>query len=565
MKNMFGISFTSTDFWRRKLAGRTELKVVDDGIVGRDFGIGDGGARALAKALKGNSTLVLLDLSKKGLTTHNDNPFFALCRTLAHTIGNEGAGALAEALEGNCTLRYLDLGRNAINGWGVRVFGKVLQGNTVLASLNLENNGIGDDGACSLAEGLRVNSTLKLLRLTFNTIGNMGVQALAEALKHNVVLSDLNLRWNSFDVEGVLALADMLRVNSTLSNLDLKINSIGRDGARALLSVLELNPSVEALELSSGTGDDLLDDLVVQIRRAVASPGLNVLNGQNVRSSYEVEPKQLVRGEFLGSGGFGTVFEGTYQKHTRVALKVLNGSDLVGSQLEEAVSDLEREMAVWSQLPYHANVLPLMGWCREPLCLVTTFMARGTAKNYLKSLQPPYESRAVHRLLFQVALGMNHLHSRPTPILHLDLKGDNILVDEIGIAKVADFGLSKIRATASLHSTNRGGGTTVFKAPETFARPNPKPGTATDVYAFGVTMWELFSLGEIPLLREARLLGPDAFGERIRTDPGFRPQRPYGCPDATWGLMQRCWAMDAAERPRFEEVADELKAIFESL
>ncbi|KAI9029116.1 kinase-like domain-containing protein, partial [Hyaloraphidium curvatum] len=221
-------------------------------------------------------------------------------------------------------------------------------------------------------------------------------------------------------------------------------------------------------------------------------------------SSYEIDPKHLQQGGFLGRGGFGMVMEGTYQKHTKVALKMINdGAGLSGRQLQKAVAGLEQEMEVWSRLPYHANVLPLMGWCREPLCLVTLLMSGGTAKRYLGGLRPtPWEPRAVHRLLFQVALGMHHLHSRPTPILHVDLKGDNILVDENGVAKVSDFGMSRIRATASLQSTKGQGGTPMYMAPELFVRPRPKPGTPTDVYAFGMTMWELLSEGDTPLLDE---------------------------------------------------------------
>ncbi|KAI9007845.1 hypothetical protein DFJ74DRAFT_375826 [Hyaloraphidium curvatum] len=185
------------------------------------------------------------------------------------------------------------------------------------------------------------------------------------------------------------------------------------------------------------------------------------------RSSYEIDGKHLEQGRYLGAGGCATVLEGTYQKHTKVALKMIRGSNLTGDELEKVIADVERERDVGSSFPYHVNVLPLMGWCREPLCLVTLLMAGGTAKRYLSGLKPKaYEPRAVHQLLFQVALGMNHLHSLPTPILHLDLKGENVLVDENGIAKVSDFGLSKIRTTAALQSTAHGGGTPVYMAPE---------------------------------------------------------------------------------------------------
>ncbi|KAI9029121.1 hypothetical protein DFJ74DRAFT_657254 [Hyaloraphidium curvatum] len=111
-------------------------------------------------------------------------------------------------------------------------------------------------------------------------------------------------------------------------------------------------------------------------------------------------------------------------------------------------------------------------------------------------------------------------------------------------------------------------------APESFRKPRPTPGTATDVYAFGMTMWELLSEGKTPLMQELLDEGMiipghgidfEEFKPRIRSDPGFRPERPRGIPDATWALMQRCWAMDAAARPGFGEVADEMKRILDAL
>ncbi|KAI9020314.1 hypothetical protein DFJ74DRAFT_672829 [Hyaloraphidium curvatum] len=80
-----------------------------------------------------------------------------------------------------------------------------------------------------------------------------------------------------------------------------------------------------------------------------------------------------------------------------------------------------------------------------------------------------------------------------------------------------------------------------------------------------MTMWELLSRGQKPLWSALQAYGAEAFGERVRTDPKFRPPRPYACPDATWDLITRCWAMDAAARPRFEEIADELKAILDGM
>ncbi|KAI9012189.1 kinase-like domain-containing protein [Hyaloraphidium curvatum] len=207
-------------------------------------------------------------------------------------------------------------------------------------------------------------------------------------------------------------------------------------------------------------------------------------------------------------------------------------------------------------------VQPLIGWCAEPFCMVTRFMPNGTALDYLRKQR--WHRPTILAVLFDVARGMNHLYSRPTPILHSDLKGANVLVDENGTAKVADFGLSKVRS-GSTRQTNFLGGTPPYMAPEVWANRRGRP---SDVYAFGMMMWELWSEGDIPL--EEEMADEDIhsamhLGERIKEDKEseFRPKRPDPCPDSAWELMSRCWAFDAAARPTFREVADALRATIE--
>ncbi|KAI9022650.1 kinase-like domain-containing protein [Hyaloraphidium curvatum] len=599
-------------YWRELLAGQRVL------AAGCRL-IGDTGARALAEALGGASML--------GLVLHNNHIGDAGARALAgalmvstalkdldmgsNSIGDEGASAIAESLKGCSALTHLNLYNNSIAAEGARALASALKAHPALTRLILESNSIGPGGALALADAIRENSVLVTLDLRRNAIGDDGARALLSALELSTSLEELLLADNG--ISGALrdriaaAVGDPGRKQRAMR----KRREIAAERLREAERAKEEQQAArqrqrEADEAETRRKQQRLEDEArarqAQEREAELARRLEELRFREEEverkmaeaeerakqargdSGYEppITPRpatkptspDLEQGQHLGAGAFGTVTAGSYQKHTKVAIKMIRDSNLSGRQLEGAIAGLEREMEVWSRLPYHVNVLPLMGWCREPLCLVTLLMPGGTAKKYLAGLKPKaYEPRAVHRLLFQVALGMNHLHSRPTPILHLDLKGDNVLVDENGVAKISDFGMSKIRATAALHSTQRSGGTAVFMAPEAFARPRAKPGTATDVYAFGMTMWELLSQGDLPLfdeLMDEDLLIPghgvdmEAFGERLRSDPRFRPERPRGIPDATWALMQRCWAFDAAARPAFGEVADELKSILDS-
>ncbi|KAI9029521.1 kinase-like domain-containing protein [Hyaloraphidium curvatum] len=610
-------------YWRARLAGKTTFEPEGEAI-------GDSGVRALADALRGNSTLKTLDLDE-------------------NSIGVAGARAIAETLKWNSVLATLLLKNNSIGDEGARALLSSLELNPSLTRLDLANNGISDalleeikkavsdPGRKGRALQNRMCPTCKMMPKLMGfdycsrpcakvAMQGHGIQKAVEdpGRKDRVLLmqNDLEIERNGVSErarggerareadraretehlrEAELAReAERRRIEAEQQAARQRQREAAEDEARRKQEQLEdeararqarereaeLARRLEQVKLREEEAERKIAEAQEMAKQArgdsgydpaitprPADPASPAGERGSTRSSHEISPAHLEQGRFLGAGGFGTVIEGTYQKHTRVALKMIHGSNLRGRQLEKAIAELEREMDVWSRLPYHVNVLPLMGWCRDPLCLVTLLMPGGTAKNYLGSLQPkPWDPRAVHRLLFQVALGMNHLHSLPTPILHLDLKGDNVLVDENGVAKISDFGMSKIRATASLHSTKRSGGTPVFMAPETFARPRPKPGTATDVYAFAMTMWELLSEGDIPLgdeLMDEDLMVPghgvdmEAFGARLRTDPSFRPERPRGLPDATWGLMTRCWALDAGERPGFGEVADELKRILD--
>ncbi|KAI9030620.1 kinase-like domain-containing protein [Hyaloraphidium curvatum] len=220
-------------------------------------------------------------------------------------------------------------------------------------------------------------------------------------------------------------------------------------------------------------------------------------------------------------------------------------------QLEKRRADFEAEMLILG-----AASIPRQ--C-SPLCMVTTFMPRGTAVQHLGKLS--WNPLTIVKLLFEVALGMNHLHSRPTPILHSDLKGANVLVDENGTARVADFGLTKIRQGATA-GTFFFGGTPAYIAPEVRRHTRSR---ASDVYSFGMMTWELFSMGEMPfeddLLEIPAQAVAQMFGERIKSEPDYRPTRPDGCPDGAWDVMTQCWAFDQAARPAFGAVADGLKGV----
>lgn len=170
------------------------------------------------------------------------------------------------------------------------------------------------------------------------------------------------------------------------------------------------------------------------------------------------------------------------------------------------------------------KVMPLIGWCPQPLCMLTDLMEGGTSIEYLRNKNwEPQE--AIVKLLYDVAKGMTHLHS--LNIVHSDLKPQNILVDSSGKAKVSDFGMSKMRehSTAAAHSQFRGG-TLVFIAPEIFR--DAKRSFKSDVYAFGITAWMLLSEGASPFT---------GIGNIVQVRAAHRSSKKRSLPDKQTGSI----------------------------
>ncbi|XP_040604101.1 NLR family CARD domain-containing protein 3 isoform X4 [Mesocricetus auratus] len=194
--------------------------------------IGNKGAKALARSLLVNRSLITLDLR-------------------SNTIGPQGAKALAEALKKNRTLTSLSLQSNMIKDNGVMCMAEALVSNQTISILQLQKNLIGPTGAQRMADALKQNKSLKELMFSSNTIGDGGAMALAEALKVNQGLENLDLQSNAISNTGVAVLMRALCVNQTLSSLNLRENSISPEGAQALAQALCMNNTLKHLDLTA--------------------------------------------------------------------------------------------------------------------------------------------------------------------------------------------------------------------------------------------------------------------------------------------------------------------------
>ncbi|OCH94020.1 kinase-like protein [Obba rivulosa] len=190
----------------------------------------------------------------------------------------------------------------------------------------------------------------------------------------------------------------------------------------------------------------------------------------------------------LGGGGFGVVIRGEW-RGLPVAVKRIKSNDL---------KELTREVETWYNLR-HDHIVPCYGasLTAEPPFIVLRYMEKGDLLRYLR--QNPDANRV--KLINEVSLGMRYLHDEK--IVHGDIKVVNVLVDDSGKACLTDFGLSiKAQKNESPKRSRSAAGTLRYMAPEAIRGDLT---FATDVYSFGMLIFEVFST-LIHLIRDTDIL-----------------------------------------------------------
>ncbi|NWT92834.1 RIPK4 kinase, partial [Urocynchramus pylzowi] len=208
-------------------------------------------------------------------------------------------------------------------------------------------------------------------------------------------------------------------------------------------------------------------------------------------------------------------------------------------------------------------ILPVYGICREPVGLVMEYMETGSLEKLLASEPLPWELR--FRIIHETAVGMNFLHCMSPPLLHLDLKPANILLDAHYHVKISDFGLAKCNGLSHSHDISMDGlcGTIAYLPPERIKEKNRCFDTKHDVYSFSIVVWGVLTQKK-PFAEENNILHI-----MVKVVKGHRPElpavsksRPHSCNNLI-KLMQKCWQDDPGERPTFQEITSETEALCE--
>ncbi|XP_048464778.1 fibroblast growth factor receptor 2 isoform X2 [Rhincodon typus] len=316
---------------------------------------------------------------------------------------------------------------------------------------------------------------------------------------------------------------------------------------------------------------------LVRITTRLSSTDAPVLAGV---SEYELpeDPKwefsrdKLTLGKPLGEGCFGQVVmaeavgvdKDKPKEPITVAVKMLKDD-----ATEKDLSDLVSEMEMMKMIGKHKNIINLLGACTQdgPLYVIVEFTAKGNLREYLRARRPPGMEYTfdVNRVsdeqltfkdlvscTYQVARGMEYLASQKC--IHRDLAARNVLVTENNVMKIADFGLARDVHNIDYYKKTTNGRLPVkWMAPEAlFDRVYTHQ---SDVWSFGVLMWEIFTLGGspypgIPVEELFKLL-----------KEGHRMDKPANCTNDLYMMMRDCWHAIPSQRPTFKQLVEDLDRI----
>ncbi|XP_032082757.1 fibroblast growth factor receptor 3-like isoform X5 [Thamnophis elegans] len=315
---------------------------------------------------------------------------------------------------------------------------------------------------------------------------------------------------------------------------------------------------------------------LVRITRLSSSEGAMLANVSELElpadPKWELARSRLTLGKPLGEGCFGQVVmaeamgidkEKPSQPVT-VAVKMLKDD-----ATDKDLSDLVSEMEMMKMIGKHKNIINLLGACTQdgPLYVLVEYASKGNLREYLRArrlpgmdysfdtCKMPEEQLAFKDLVscaYQVARGMEYLASQKC--IHRDLAARNVLVTEDHVMKIADFGLARDVHNIDYYKKTTNGRLPVkWMAPEAlFDRVYTHQ---SDVWSFGVLLWEIFTLGGspypgIPVEELFKLL-----------KEGHRMDKPANCTPDLYMIMRECWHAVPSQRPTFKQLVEDLDRV----
>ncbi|XP_048875791.1 tyrosine-protein kinase Fer isoform X1 [Brienomyrus brachyistius] len=275
--------------------------------------------------------------------------------------------------------------------------------------------------------------------------------------------------------------------------------------------------------------------------------GVVLLNPVVKDKKWILNHEDVILGELLGKGNFGEVFKGTLKDKTPVAVKTCK-EDLP----QELKIKFLSEARILKQYD-HPNIVKLIGVCtqRQPIYIVMELVPGGDFLSFLRKKKEDLKTKQLVKFALDAAAGMAYLELKNC--IHRDLAARNCLVGDSNLLKISDFGMSRQEDDGIYSSSGLKQIPIKWTAPE--ALNYGRYSSESDVWSYGILLWETFSLGVCPY--------PGMTNQQAReqVEKGYRMSCPQKCPEEVYKIMQRCWEYKPENRPKFADIQKELAAI----
>ncbi|XP_062622322.1 focal adhesion kinase 1-like isoform X3 [Saccostrea cucullata] len=269
--------------------------------------------------------------------------------------------------------------------------------------------------------------------------------------------------------------------------------------------------------------------------------------------NFELKREDIKLLEVLGEGQFGDVFKGLFTDkdglQSAVAVKTCKEDN------EDSMMEKFLEEALIMQQFDHPHIIHLVGICSEtlPVWIVMELAKHGEMRAYLQNNRTRLDLCTLMLYCHQLSKALSYLESKK--FVHRDIAARNVLVSSHDCVKLGDFGLSRIVDEQSYYKASKGKLPIKWMAPESinFRRFT----TASDVWMFGVCMWEILMYGIKPFqgVKNNDVIGKIENGERLPL--------PIDCPPSLYNLMCQCWSYESSKRPSFSDIKVRLREILD--
>uniref|UniRef100_A0AAY5L6P0 Tyrosine-protein kinase n=1 Tax=Esox lucius TaxID=8010 RepID=A0AAY5L6P0_ESOLU len=268
---------------------------------------------------------------------------------------------------------------------------------------------------------------------------------------------------------------------------------------------------------------------------------------------WVLEHDDVILGQSIGQGNFGEVYSGRLRSNNiPVAVKACK---------ENLATEIKNKFLMEARIlkQYdHPNIVKLIGVCtqQQPIYIIMELVQGGDFLSFLRCEGHNLKSKMLVKMAENVASGMEYLENKKC--IHRDLAARNCLVGEQSIVKISDFGMSREQEDGIYSST--GGLKQIpikWTAPE--ALNYGRYTMDSDVWSFGVLLWETFSRGLTPYSSMTNQQTRD------EVEKGYRMPPPNSCPPEVYAIMCRCWEYNSRKRPSFSKIRTELSDLYHNI